>query len=417
MGGHPEVAPCVLTQECEMNIGTIINKALIRAQMSISDVPTRDMACDMLDEVIQSIWHRKKWLFRKATFNFTTDANIDEYALHQLAGEILPNTVRGSDSIRIIRFRPSTDFHKRHPHTIPTGDPYEYREGEMWGVQTQPSASSQISVASSLANYTTGTMTAIFGSRQITIAVGAFTLDMVGRWIRIGTESKRYRIASYISSTQALINDPYEGTTGAGKTFAIGDVQQKVSIQGFADDGTVIEEELQLNGTTSVTSTNFFASLNRITKSDKTYGTVTATSNAGAVTNIVLSPGETEADFRTIKLYPIPAKAELITYESYARHPYLHRSTDSPLFPSQWHPLLVIELYIKLMTEFLEKDVSAEVLAKRDQILTDMVINDNDSDEWHIVQETEYQSIDRNRSNLPENFGIGYGDFSFWDTF
>lgn len=388
-----------------MNVGNIITKALNRSKMSVSDIATREMALEMLDEVIQQRWSQKKWLFRKATFYIQTSASIEQYGLHKLVGDILPNSMRGSDPVRMIDYKPSTEFFRRHPYTLQSGDPYEYRESDVMGVQTQPSASSQVTVRSSLANYTTGTVNVVYGSQQVIITTGAFTLDMLGRWFWVGTDQKRYRITTFLDSTHVLLSSPYEGTSNATASFAIGDVQQKVTVQGFLDDGTITEEEIQLNGTSQVTSVNTFASLNRISKSDRTYGTITATSNGGIVTNIVLDPGETEADFKTIKLYQIPTKTELITFESYARHPFLYRNSDSPLFPSQWHPLLLLDLYIKIMTEFLEKSVNPEVIERRNEILEDMTINDNDLDGFRMVQETEYSSSGFLRTNLPENYG------------
>lgn len=393
-----------------MNVGELLTKSLQRCKLSVIDVATRDMALGMLDEVIQQRWHQKKWKFRKSSFTFNTTDNVEEYGLNKLSGDILPNTMLGSDPVRQIAFKPSTEFFRAHPYTIPQGNPYEYRDGEIWGVQTQPSASSQISVSSNLANYVTGTLNLVYGSRQIGIVGGAFTLDMLGRWMNAGTDTQDYKLSKFVSSGVFLLDRPYEGLTASLVSYKIGDVHQKVTFQGFDNNNSIVEEEVKLNGNTPVATTKFFAALNRVSKSDKTYGSITATSNAGIVTNSVLAPGETEADYQTIKMFPIPAKQEAINYESYGRHPYLYKDSDSPLFPSNTHPMLMLDLYIKIMNEFLEKDVNVETIKRRDQMLDDMIIKDNDLDDWKMIQETEYESGTRNLTNLPENYG-GYSEF------
>ena len=395
-----------------MNVGTIITRALQRNQISVTDFATREMAKDMLDEIIQTHWHSKKWKCRRGVFYIQTSDNVEEYGLNKLAGDIVPNTMRGSDPIRMISYKPPHDFYLKHPFELASGDPYIYRDGEMWGVQTQPSASSQITIQSSLANYTTGTVTVVFGSQRVTIATGAFTIDMLGRWLRVGSDNYEYRISKFISSSEVLIDRPYEGTS-ASTTFVIGDVHQKVTVEGFDSAGNyILEEEVKLNGTTGVVTVNSFAALNRISKSERTVGRVTATSNSALITNISLDPGETEADFRTIKFYPIPTKGELLTFESYARHPFLYKDSDSPLFPSQWHPFLLLELMIKLKSEFLMQEVPSEMLTRRASILDDMRINDNDTDEWNVTQETEQESYGRaGNGNLPENYGAYEQDY------
>ena len=369
----------------------------------MKDVPLREMAIQMLDELIQELWESKKWNFRKSTFSFNTSSGIEEYGLNKLAGDITLNTMRGSDPVRRLRFEPSHDFFKKRPYELSSGDPDFYRDGEYFGCQTQPSASSTVTFVSSLANYTTGTVNVIYGSQRVSITTGSITLDMLGRWILVGTDVKKYKIISIDSSSVFYIHEPYEGTTNATATFAIGDVQQKGIVVGMLDNGTVLEEEVQLNGATSVVSINSFASIIRISKSDKTHGYMTATSNGGLVTNAILDPGETEADYKTIKLHPIPDKEERISFESYGRHPHLYKSTDSPLVPSQFHNLLVLDLFIKIKTEWRNQEVSQSVIDRRNNILERMNTWDNDLDDWNAKQESDDSS--GRTTNLPSEFG------------
>lgn len=391
-----------------MNIQTIVTRGLNRAKLSVADLGFRDLATEYLDEIIQEYWEMKFWQFRKRSFTISATSGTSEYTLDKLATvqSILQNSMRGSSPVRLIRYRPTSE-HNRVVFSSDSGNPYWFREGSWRGFQTNPSSASVITFVSSLTNYTTGTVTAVNGSRLLVFAGGAtITLDMLGRWIRIGTDAKAYKITSrdFGSSTRFYINEPYEGTSTSGQTFVIGDIQQKCVVLGYVSS-QLQEEEILLNGATSVATTKSFSSILRISKSDKTHGYITATSNSGVVTNIVLDPGETEADFQTVIYYPTPSATETINYDSYIRHPHLYKPTDSPLFPNQFHGLLSLDLFIRLEEEWKGKSVSQETLDRRNKMLDDMIALDNKTDGWQILQETEESSAHTRLDNLPAAYG------------
>lgn len=392
----------------QMNLNQIISRALIRANLSVSDLGMRDLATDYLMEIIQERWESRQWKFRKKDLTLTTANGTEEYALDKRAivANIVPNTMRGTDPVRRLIYEPSHDFYKKRPFTLESADPYYYREGSYKGFSTNPSAASVITFSSSLTNYTTGTLTVVQGSRRVVIATGSVGLDFVGRWIRVGTDSKAYRITSidYQSTTVFYLNEPYEGASNAAATLTIGDVGQKASVLGYVS-GQLQEEEVQLLGSTAVATTKSFTSIVKISKSDKTHGYITATSNTAGVTNVILDPGETDIDIQTVKLYPIPTKTETINFECYIRHPNLYRPTDSPLFPSEFHNLLVLDLYIRLETEWNKNEVAQVTLDRRDEMLANMISIDNNTDAWPIQQEN-YEDSDRIRNtNLPATYG------------
>lgn len=76
------------------------------------------------------------------------------------------------------------------------------------------------------ADYTTGTITTANGSTTITHSGTGFTPQMVGRGVEVtdGTDSRWYRIASYSSTSVLLLDNYYEGISGSGRTFRIGEV-------------------------------------------------------------------------------------------------------------------------------------------------------------------------------------------------
>jgi hypothetical protein len=72
-----------------------------------------------------------------------------------------------------------------------------------------------------IAPYTTGTVSATNGSKTITGSGTTFTVDMVGRKIRIDNQSAYYRIAAFVSTTEITLEAPYSGSTVSAKTYSV----------------------------------------------------------------------------------------------------------------------------------------------------------------------------------------------------
>jgi hypothetical protein len=75
---------------------------------------------------------------------------------------------------------------------------------------------------------TTGTLTVTNGAVAITHSGTSFTPEMVGRWMQVtdGTDGKWYKIASYSSTSVLNLENYYEGISGSGRTFRIGEVSK-----------------------------------------------------------------------------------------------------------------------------------------------------------------------------------------------
>jgi hypothetical protein len=78
------------------------------------------------------------------------------------------------------------------------------------------------------ADYTTGTITVSNGSVTITHSATGFTPQMVGRYLQVtdGTDGRWYRISSYTSTSVMSLENYYEGISGSGRTFRIGEVMK-----------------------------------------------------------------------------------------------------------------------------------------------------------------------------------------------
>jgi len=71
------------------------------------------------------------------------------------------------------------------------------------------------------ANYTTGTITATFDDATITGSGTTFTAAMIGRYLQT-QDGYWYLIADVTSTTTLELEQPYQGTTGAGLPYIIG---------------------------------------------------------------------------------------------------------------------------------------------------------------------------------------------------
>jgi hypothetical protein len=397
-----------------MNTGTMITNALNRCNLSVNDYGFRMMATDMLNEIVQEHFSYKEWKFKKLNDSFATVVGQAEYPLNKRLGslsDIIDSSFRGSDPVRTIGFMATQDFYKQHPYQIISGTPYKAYPGQVRGVATDPSAASVITFTSSFTNYTTGTATVVQGSNRVIFAGATMLQNWLGGTIRFGTDQQTYRLIKrdFQSSTIFYLDGAYQNVSSVSQTYVIGDVAQWVTALGYV--GTkIVEEEVQLNGSTPVATTNSFTTLTKISKSDRTMGYITATSNAGGVTNVVLDAGENEVTVFGINLYPTPTAIETITYEFVPTHPILSKFSDTTLFPAQYHPLLQLDLYIKLISEWLKMEPTQEVLTRREKLHLQMIDTDNNTDNWKKLQETEYMSTRAKISNLPPMYGTDYDD-------
>ena len=77
-------------------------------------------------------------------------------------------------------------------------------------------------------DFTTGTVTVTNGDATITHSAGGFTAKMVGRFFQVtdGSEGYWYKIASYTDVNNLELENVYQGSSGSGKTFKIGESSQ-----------------------------------------------------------------------------------------------------------------------------------------------------------------------------------------------
>jgi len=76
------------------------------------------------------------------------------------------------------------------------------------------------------ADYTTGTLTVTNASQTVTGASTTFTANMQGQWLQVtdGTDGNWYRISEVTSATVLVLENYYQGYSGSGKAYRIGQV-------------------------------------------------------------------------------------------------------------------------------------------------------------------------------------------------
>jgi len=75
-------------------------------------------------------------------------------------------------------------------------------------------------------DYTTGTIAVTNGSQTITGAGTVFTAKMIGQWFQTtdGSDENWYRVSDFVSATVLTLENFYQGTSGTGKAYRVGQV-------------------------------------------------------------------------------------------------------------------------------------------------------------------------------------------------
>mgnify|MGYP001569621582 CR=1 FL=1 len=146
-------------------------------------------------------------------------------------------------------------------------------------------------------------------------------------------------------------NQPSAASVVTVVSSSAADTTQTVQIIGISS-GVEAAETLTLNCAVNVVGTTSFTSLRRITKSATTTGRITATTNAGVVTNVIIPPRRILVEYQPIRLWPVPAGIYTI-YVRYIRNPIPMRdASDIPDLPDMWHSVL-LDLVMAQGHEFL----------------------------------------------------------------
>lgn len=114
-----------------------------------------------------------------------------------------------------------------------------------------------------------------------------------------------------------------------------------VTIHGETSSGVMVSETLQANGTTPVNGTTSFLNITDVTLSIAFNGTLTLTSNSGAVTLLSLTAGQYGKKYQTLYMLTEPESADTVEYMFYRRPRKLVNDYDIPQIPPEYARILV----------------------------------------------------------------------------
>jgi len=140
----------------------------------------------------------------------------------------------------------------------------------------------------------------------------------------------------------AILDDAVENQPSSASTITVvssssSDTSQKVLIRGISGN-VEITEELSLNGTTNVTSTNSFSRIKAISKDADTVGKITVT--AGSTTIAVLAPKVLESRYKKVRLHYVPTQTLTI------KMPYIIKPL--PMIEDSDYPIIDIADLIEI---------------------------------------------------------------------
>ena len=135
----------------------------------------------------------------------------------------------------------------------------------------------------------------------------------------------------YVIMDKTVQNQPSSASTISIVSSSASDTSQTVFIRGYDANGYEDYESVTLVGTTPVVTSASFLRLKEISKSGVTVGTVTLTSNSGAVTNAVLSRPMLDYRIKLMRLVQIPSSVFTVEINYIPGFLEMTQSYDYPL--------------------------------------------------------------------------------------
>lgn len=138
-----------------------------------------------------------------------------------------------------------------------------------------------------------------------------------------------------------ILKQPTAASAISLRSSSAADTTQVALVRGISG-GIEVTESKTLNGTTAVATTTTFTSLISITLDTACVGNVTATSNAGAITNVSIPLGSLYTEYLPITLWPTPSTADDVYRIHHYKHlPLLENAADPLHIPDEWVSTLV----------------------------------------------------------------------------
>lgn len=174
------------------------------------------------------------------------------------------------------------------------------------------------------------------------------------------------------------------------------DTTQTVFVQGLNDSGILVKEVVTLTGLAPVATVNTYnGRMFSLFKSAATAGTVTVTSNAGAVTNVVIAPQVRSVDHPLFAFYPIPDGVGPIYYDYNFKVQELISTTDVSLIPEQYHDAIELYAISKMYKALNRVDLAQDAMNEFLRRIEDMKNDDDDPHSTWSRDSSTFQGVSK----------------------
>jgi len=152
-----------------------------------------------------------------------------------------------------------------------------------------------------------------------------------------------------VTGVYEVTSQPSSAGTVSIVSSSASDTSQTARVRGKLS-GVDVSENLTLNGTTTVTSTQTFDEVHSVRLSTVAAGIITATENAGSTTLVQIPVNKLFMQYQQITLYPEPSAADTMRITTIRGPRQMVEDDDIPDLPEAWHDV-VLEFTIMLAHE------------------------------------------------------------------
>ena len=291
----------------------------------VRDTTLISLAKRWANEIVEDVMTRQSWSFAKREGHFLTTANVMVYSLPSNWDNI--TSFREKNSRRFMERLTASQFQQRVTKAESTGEPGTAIYYGIVGYKQTPE--SLISLVSTSAADTgtvtvkgmsggwereedvtltgiTAASTTIRFSRIITVVAGSAVTgtitvtDDASRTLgTIAAAATDATLTSQPASKVACVSDSTSDDYGT-------DTGQYLRIRGYSGDDVFLEETLNLDGTTPVSSVNYYNRYEEISKYENSTGIITCTTNGGNRTTVKIPPTQLRTEYIEVGFYVVP---------------------------------------------------------------------------------------------------------------
>ena len=143
-----------------------------------------------------------------------------------------------------------------------------------------------------------------------------------------------------------------------------------IRITGFTAADDLITEQVSVTGTTSVSTTNSFETIERMTKSTNVgysyAGIITVTDAESTPVTLASIPAFVESPtYKWVRFYPVPSAAKTYNVRCFMRKPPLINDDDWPEMPEEFHDLLLYDPGAEMLPHYGKPELASMFEAKK----------------------------------------------------